>query len=165
MTLDKLLPYLGHSEQNPELAELLASVGFDVALMPGRVRRGAGFGHCELKSWGLELAFDSHTVYEDWCGTPKDAGKAILLAVFAYDKPSKTREAYVGPLPFASGPIHDRHDALREFGPPVRTEEEDGVVEWDQWIKDGLQVRTTYDEDGSLRVFSCSTPFIRTPSS
>jgi hypothetical protein len=164
MTLDDLLPFLGHSEQDPGLADLLASVGFDVALMPGRVRRGSGHGHCELPSLGLELAFDFHTVFKDWCGAPKDDGKAIFLAVFAYDRPGKKRQAYVGPIPFSGGPIHDRHDALREFGPPVRTETEDDVVEWDQWIKDGLQVRTTYHEDGSLVSFTYSVPFIRPPS-
>jgi hypothetical protein len=33
------------------------------------------------------------------------------------------------------------------------------VVEWDQWIKDGFQVRTTYRDDGSVKVVSLTLPF------
>jgi hypothetical protein len=165
MTLDTILPFLGHSEQDPGLADLLASVGFDVSLMPGRAQRGAGTGHCELNSLGIELAFDFHTGYKTRFGMPKDGGKAILSAIFAYGKPNEMRAAYVGPIPFSRSPIHNRDDALREFGLPLRTEEEDGIVEWDQWVKDGVQVRTEYFDDGSLFICTYSVPFIGTASS
>jgi hypothetical protein len=160
MTLDKLLPYLGSSEQNRELADLLASVGFDISVMPGRVQRGAGTGHCELNSLGIELAFYFHTDYKSRFGAPKNDGKAILSAIFAHGNANKVRKAYVGPFPFSPGPIHNRHEALRGFGTPLRTEEDDGIVEWDQWMKSGLQVRTEYSEDGSLFVCMYSVPFI-----
>lgn len=159
MTLDDLLPYLGCSEQNVELAKLLAGVGFDIAVMPGRAQKNFGLGFCELSDLGIELAFNFHTDFKERYGLPRDAGKAIFSGIFAYDNPSKKRRAYIGPIPFSRGPIHARADALREFGPPLRIETEDGIVEWDQWMKEGLQVRTTYRDDGSLSNLMVSIPF------
>ncbi|MEI5681390.1 MULTISPECIES: hypothetical protein [unclassified Mesorhizobium] len=158
MELSALLPFLGHSEQNTGLSDLLATAGFDVSLMPGRAQRGGGTGHCELNSLGIELAFQFHTDYKHSFGVPKDGGKAILSAIFAYDRPGKKRQAYVGPIPFSSGPIHDRNDALREFGDPFHTEQEDGEIDWDHWMKGDVQVGAFYREDATAKYVSFAVP-------
>lgn len=158
MNLFEFLPFLGHSEQNTQLSDLLASVGFDVAKMPSRAQRGHGFGHFELKPLGIELAFNFHTDYKEAYGIPKDGGKAVLSGIFAYDISNKQRSAYVGPVPFAGGPVHNRQDALREFGPPYHTEQDDEEVEWDYWMKDGMQVGAFYRTDATLKYVSFSVP-------
>jgi hypothetical protein len=158
MELNALLPFLGHSEQDSGLSDLLATAGFDVSLMPGRAQRGGGTGHCELNALGIELAFQFHTDYKHSYGVPMDGGKAILSAIFVYGQPAKKRKAYVGPIPFSSGPIHDRDDALREFGVPYHTEEEDGEIDWDHWMKGNVQVGAFYREDTSLKYVSFTVP-------
>lgn len=159
MTLDELLPFFGASELDAGLARLLKSAGSDIGLISKKKLRVQGMEGIELHDRGLALTFNEREDYIETYGTPKDAGEAILVAAFAYGAGSKTFRSYAGPIPFSKGPIANREDALREFGTPQQTEEEDDIVEWDQWIKDGLQVRTTYRDDGSVKNISFSVPF------
>jgi hypothetical protein len=159
MTLNDLLPFFGHSELNTNLDQLLKSAGASVQSLSAKTLRAEGSDAIELKSLGLELAFWEREGYERKMGAPKDAGKAILAAAFAYGPGGKSFKPYTGPIPFSSGPIVNRQDALNGFGTPDVTEEDDDVVEWDQWTKDGLQVRATYNDDGSLWNLSFSVPF------
>lgn len=162
MKLNDLLPFFGHSELNSDLAQLLKSAGASIQSLSPKTLRTEGSDAIELKSLGLELAFWERGGYErKIAAPPKDAGAAILVAAFAYGAGSKAFKPYTGPIPFSNGPIINRQDALREFGTPHETEEEDNVVEWDQWIKDGLQVRATYHNDSSLWNLSFSVPFKR----
>ncbi len=159
MTLNELLPFLGASELDAELARLLKTAGSDIGLISKKKLRAQGMEGIELHDRGLALTFNEREDYIETYGTPKDAGEAILVAAFAYGAGSKTFRPYAGPIPLSKGPIAHREDALRAFGAPQQTEEEDGVVDWDQWIKDGLQVRTTYRDDGSVKNISFSVPF------
>lgn len=159
MTLNDLLPFLGHSELNTNLDQLLKSVGASIHSLSVKTLRAEGSDAIELKSLGLELAFWEREGYERKMGAPKEAGKAILAAVFAYGPGGKRFKPYTGPVPFSGGPIVRRQEALAQFGAPDVTEDDDDVVEWDQWAKDGLQVRATYHDDGSLWNLSFSVPF------
>ncbi|MFM9924884.1 hypothetical protein VLK31_17965 [Variovorax sp. H27-G14] len=159
MTLHDLLPLLGHSELDASLEQLLKSVGASARTLSDKTLRTEGSDAIEFKPLGLELAFWEREGYERKAATPRDAGKAIFVAVFAYGPGNKSFKPYVGPVPFSKGPIATREDALREFGTPMLTEEEDDVVEWDQWLKEGLQVRATYQDDGALWNLSFSVPF------
>lgn len=159
MTLNDLLPFFGHSEWDTNLDQRLKSAGASLQSLSAKTLRAEGSDAIELKSLGLELAFWEREAYERKMGAPKDAGKAILAAVFAYGPGGKSFKPYTGPIPFSGGPIVKRQDALAEFGAPDVTEEDGDVVEWDQWIKDGLQVRATYHDDGSLWNLSFSMPF------
>ncbi|MFM9924880.1 hypothetical protein VLK31_17945 [Variovorax sp. H27-G14] len=159
MTLNDLLPLFGYSELNADLDQLLSSAGTSVRSLSAKTLRAEGSDAIELKPLGLELAFWEREGYERKVATPKDTGNAIFVAAFAYGPGSKSFKPYVGPVPFSKGPIATREDALREFGAPTLTEEEDDVVEWDQWLKEGLQVRATYQDDGALWNLSFSVPF------
>ena len=159
MTLNDLLPLLGHSELNADLERLLRSAGASVQSLSAGTLRREGSDAIELVSLGLELAFWEREAYERKVAAPKDAGTAILVAVFAYGPGGKRFKPYAGPIPYGNGPIAGRQDALSAFGAADATEEDDGVVEWDQWIKDGLQLRTTYREDSPLWNLSFSVPF------
>jgi hypothetical protein len=159
MTLNELLPFFGCSELDAGLAQLLKSAGANIASISKKKLRSQGVEGIELHAQGLAMTFNEREDYIKTYAEPKDAGEAILVAAFAYGAGSKTFKPYTGPIPFSKGPIANRQDALREFGTPHRTEEEDDVVEWDQWIKDGFQVRTTYRDDGSVKVVSLTIPF------
>lgn len=159
VTLHELLPFFGASELDAGLAHLLKSAGSDIGSISKKKLRVQGMEGIELHAQGLALTFNEREDYFETYGTPKDAGEAILVAAFAYGAGSKKFRPYTGPIPFSDGPITNRQDALRQFGAPHQTEEEDGVIEWDQWIKDGLQVRTTYRDDGSAKIISFSVPF------
>lgn len=159
MTLDELLPFFGTSELDAGLAQRLKSAGSDIGSISKKKLRVQGMEGIELHDKGLALTFNEREDYIETYGTPKDAGEAILVAAFAYGAGGKAFKPYAGPIPFSRGPIATRQEALREFGAPHRTEEEDGVIEWDEWIKDGLQVRTTYRDDGSVKIVSFSVPF------
>lgn len=159
MNVSEILPFLGHTEQSAGLSSLLLSTGFDVAQMLGRVQRGHGVGHLELKPLGIELAFQFHTDYKETYGTPEDEGKAVLSGVFAYDKAKKDRKAYNGPVPFTRGPLRNRSDALREFGVPYHTEQDDDEIDWDYWLKGGVQVGAFYRPDTTIEHLSFSVPF------
>lgn len=159
LTLHDLLPFFGASELDAGLARLLESADSGIGSISKKKLRAQGMEGIELRDKGLALTFNEREDYLETYGTPKDAGEAILVAAFAYGAGSKTFRPYAGPIPFSEGPIASRQDALREFGTPHRTEEEDGVIEWDEWIKEGLQVRTTYRDDGSVKIVSFSVPF------
>lgn len=159
LTLHELLTFLGASELDAGLARLLKSAGSDIGSISRKKLRMQGMEGIELHDKGLALTFNEREDYIETYGMPKDAGEAILVAVFAYGAGSKTFKPYAGPIPFSKGPIANRQDALREFGTPYRTEEEDDVIEWDEWNKDGLQVRTTYRDEGSVKIISFSVPF------
>lgn len=158
MIVSDFLPYLGHSEQNDGLTTLLASLGFDVSKMPAKAQRGYGSASYELNGLGVELTFEFHTNYTQAYGPPKDGGKAILAAIFAYDRPGTKRSAYTGAIPYTGGPIHNRTEALREFGVPFHTEQDDEEIEWDYWMKDGLQVGAFYRPDATITYISFSVP-------
>jgi hypothetical protein len=159
MTLHELLPYFGASERDAGLARLLQSAGSDIGSISKKKLRVQGMEGIELHDKGLALTFNEREDYLETYGTPKDAGEAILVAAFAYGAGSKTFKPYTGPIPFSKGPIASRQAALGEFGAPHQSEEEDGVIEWDQWLKDGWQVRATYRDDGSVKIISFSVPF------
>lgn len=159
MTLKELLPFFGHSELNTDLGQLLKSAGANIQSLSAKTLQAEGSDAIELKSLGLELAFWEREGYEQKIALPKDAGKALLAGVFAYGPGSKRFKPYLGPIPFSDGPVTKREDALRAFGTPQMTETDDDVVDWDQWAKDGLQLRATYHDDGSLWNLSFSIPF------
>lgn len=150
MILNKLLPFFGYSELNDDLAKLLEMAGGNIDSLSRKTLRVEGSDAIELKAIGLELAFREREGYERKFATPKDSGEAILAAVFAYGAGSKTYAPYEGPIPFGNGKILNRSDALREFGVPIKTEkdEDNDAIEWDQWLKEGLQLRSSYRDDG-----------------
>lgn len=159
MTLEDLLPLLGFSERTPDLINMLKPAGFDFgpAFMAKLCEQGMeGF---ESYATGLAITFNEREGYIEAHAEPRNAGEAILVAVFAYGAGSKTFEPYRGKIPFSNGPVVDRQDAIREFGAPHRSEEEDDVVEWDQWIKEGLQLRTSYRDDGSVTNIMFAVPY------
>ncbi len=159
LTLNELLPFIGCSERNAELDRLLKSAGKGIAALSMRKLRSQGVEGIELRPQGLALTFNEREDYIQTYAEPKDEGEAILVAIFAYGAGGKTFQAYAGPIPYSAGPIVNREDALREFGAPLRTEIDEGVIEWDQWLKDGFQMRATYRVDGSLLRLSFTIPF------
>lgn len=162
MQVSNFLPYLGYSEQNAELSNLLATIGFDASKIPGRAQRNSGSAFCELKSCGIDLAFDFHTNYKPSFGAPKDEGKAILCCIFVYPhgRKAEKKKPYEGSIPFSSAPVRTRAEALQAFGDPYETQEDDGEIDLDHWRRDELQVTATYRGDLTIGHIGFSLPYI-----
>jgi hypothetical protein len=158
VTLNDLIPFIGCSELDDGLVQLLKSAGANISSSLKKRVRSQGMDGIELLAKGLALTFNEREDYINTYAEPKDDGEAILVAVFAYTS-GKRFNPYMGPIPFTKGPVVNRNDALRELGTPHRTEEEDGVIEWDQWIKDGFQMRARYRDDASVKIISFTVPF------
>lgn len=162
MQVADFLPYLGHSEQHAELSNLLAAIGFDASKIPSRAQRNSGSAFCELKSRGIDLTFYFHTQYKPSFGTPKSDGKAIFCCIFVYPhgRKSESKKPYEGPIPFAGGPVRTREEALRAFGDPSETQEDDGDIDLDHWRKDELQITATYRGDLTIGHIGFSLPYL-----
>ena len=160
MKMNDFVPFLGCSELNVELVNILKSAGADIQSLSRKKLRSQGIEGLELRDLGLFLTFEERQSFERSSGQPRDAGEAILAGVFAYGQGSKTYAEYKGAIPFSKGAVAVRADALREFGTPSKTEvdEDEDTVDWDDWFKNGLQLRCTYRADGSIKVISVSVP-------
>ncbi len=162
MQASVFLPYLGCSEQDADLSSLLATIGYDASKLAGQAQRNSGYAFCELKSEGLDLAFYFSTVYEPRFGAPRDGGKAILCCVSVYPngRTSEKKKPYEEPVPFSGMPVRTRDEALRAFGDPYETQEDDGDIDLDHWSKDGLQIGASYRSDLTIDHIGFSLPSI-----
>lgn len=162
MQVSDFLPYLGHSEQNAELSDLLMRIGFDASKMPAKTQRNQCSAFCELKSQGIDLTFYFHTQYRPCFGTPKSEGKAILCCIFVYPngKKSEKTKPYEGSIPFSSVAVRTRDEALQAFGSPYETQEDDGEIDLDHWRRDELQITARYRIDLTIDHIGFSFPYI-----
>ncbi|OWQ84460.1 hypothetical protein CDN99_24535 [Roseateles aquatilis] len=164
MTPDTLPSLLGLTDADPSLvAAILAhSPGNAGGAAPTELsqkrRREIRAGFVLLKEVGVVMAFASSDAYAADHGAPKGAGGQVLSAVFYYPEGSEEVEPYEGHAPFAAGPVTTREDALREYGEPSDGEEEEGVVEWEQWLVDGLELTADYADDGAVLTITVSPP-------
>ncbi len=55
----------------------------------------------------------------------------------------------------------NRDDALTAYGKPDLTEEDDDEIDWDQWIKETRQVRTSYRSDLTISTILVSVPMVK----
>lgn len=90
MQVCDFLPYLGHSEKNPDFANLLVSLGVDPTRFAARAQRNSGQGFFQWNSEGIDLTLDFHTKYRAFYGEPKTDGKVILSGFFIYPLGQKT---------------------------------------------------------------------------
>jgi hypothetical protein len=158
MILQDLLPFVGCCELDPGFRRVMSEAGVALDDLSKAALRDQGMTGIELHDQGLALTLNERNDYIRAYAQPRDQGQAILVAVFAYGPGSRSFSPYAGAIPFSQQAIADRTAALHAFGPPVESEDDDGVIDWDQWFKMGLQVRATYRGDGSLRHIMYSVP-------
>lgn len=117
-------------------------------------------GFVMLKELGVVMSFSPRESHAADYGEPQGAGEFVLGALFYYPEGSEEVDAFEGQLPFAEGEVVNREDALREYGEPADGEEEDDIVEWEQWLVDDFEVTADYDEDGTVLTLTVALPVV-----
>jgi hypothetical protein len=161
MNIEDFHQLLGMTNANHELISAIGEHGGNVADLSPKNIRELGTDYVNLSEKGLSLAFQSRTRFEGSRGTPRGEGPYVLSGMFYYPHGGTDLGTYTGPAPFASEGIRNRDDALRVYGDPSRTEEDDDEIEWDQWGKDGRQLRASYREDLQIDTVSISVPMVK----
>jgi hypothetical protein len=161
MNIEDFHQLLGLSNTDQELVAAIAEHGGNVADLSAKNIRELGTDYVNLSEKGVSLAFQSRARFEDSRGAPRGEGPYVLSGMFYYPHGGTDLSTYEGPAPFASEGVRNREDALRAYGAPSRTEEDDDEIEWDQWGKDGRQLRTSYSEDLQIDTVSVSVPMVK----
>lgn len=117
---------------------------------------GSDFVH--LKAKGVSLTFVPRAAFQLKRGEPRGDGPYIFAGAFFYPAGAADVDAYVGIAPFGQSAVATREDALRVYGKPQRSMEDDDVFEWDQWTFVGRQVRTYYSDGAQIDNISVSVP-------
>ena len=112
----------------------------------------------QLNELGIALAFTPKDFFSRNYREPTGSGPYAMSGVFYYPNGSAKVSAYLGLIPFSNGPVGNREEALAAFGEPQETEEEDGDVYWDVWMKDGRQVKVDYNDELAVKTVLVSFP-------
>lgn len=151
---------LGLTNLDEALTQAVAAhAGDDPGLSPAKLQKlRADF--LMLEALGVVFAFTSREQFQREYGEPRGAGPRVLSGVFYYPEGSDEVEAYEGPAPLAEAAIVDREEALAAYGEPEATEEEGGIVEWDQWSLGGVEIGADYDEDQVVLSLTATLPLL-----
>lgn len=117
-------------------------------------------GFVLLKDAGVVMSFSPRETHAVDYGEPLGAGTHVLSALFYYPEGSEEVEPYAGDAPFADGPVETRDQALAAYGAPSDGEEDDGVVEWEQWQVDGRELTADYADDGAVLTLTVALPVV-----
>jgi hypothetical protein len=158
MDANALIAFLGHTNGNSNFKALLGSNGISSELAIKKLK-SEGMAHIEAKALGLEMVFDEIDGFRRKRREPnEDGGEGVLSGVVFYPNGSKSYSEFVGSTPFGLKDMKTRDEFHRIFGSPLKTEDDDGQLEWEQWLRDGKQIRATYREDGTIKLVSISIP-------
>ena len=160
MKIQDLNQLLGLTNTDQALIDAISQLGGDVAKLSAKKMREEGSDFVNLVDAGVSLAFLTRAGYESDHATPRGAGPFVFGAAFYYPFGGSEVEAFAGPSPFADSTLQTREDALRAYGTPDITEEDDDEIDWDEWEKDGLQVRVSYKSDLRISDISVAVPMV-----
>ena len=149
MTIDipSLVQILGHPMLDPKAFDVLKANGFEPAYKPKELNENWAV-HLAQPESGIELSFAKRAGHETDFAPAKAEGEAIFSAMFLYLHENKDHKKLSSPIGFGIESCKKRKDALSVLGKPERTEEEDGVFEWDRWIfAPQLSIRADYEKE------------------
>jgi hypothetical protein len=149
INLKSIEQLFGFAMKSAEAKRVLSENGF-VAEYSTKKLKQLGTVHLVSEPRGIELAFSERSAFIENYGDPKTEGDAILSSIFVYPIGTKTYSKFVDPIGHGIDGCVTRADALRALGKPNATEEDDGVVEWDQWVLSDKILRATYQDDLSI---------------
>lgn len=163
LPLPDLHTLLGLTEADPPLvAAILAHTAPAGSPAPTELsqkrKKEIRSGFVLLKDVGVVLSFTPREAHAVDFGEPLGSGTHVLSALFYYPEGSDEVEPYEGDAPFASSPIDTRDAALEAYGAPSDGEEDDGVVDWQQWQIDGRELTADYADDGAVLTITVSLP-------
>lgn len=159
MSITKFPELLGLTNTDSALINAIAENGGDVTQLSPKKVRELGSDFVFLPAKGVVLSFATRAKFESsYDTTPRGDGPYVLTTMFCYPYGSEHVDAYVDIAPLSECVVRDRKDALAAYGEPARTKGSDDEVVWDQWRLNGIQVRTTYDDERSVLTISVSIP-------
>lgn len=115
-------------------------------------------GFVLLKELGVVMSFTPRETHAVDFGEPLGPGTHVLSALFYYPEGSEEVEPYAGDAPFASTPVETREQALAAYGAPSDGEEEEGIVEWEQWQLEDRELTADYADDGAVLTLTVALP-------
>ena len=161
MEAENLYLLLGLTNTDETLVAAIASQGGSVENLSPRNIRDLGTDYVNVQNKGISLAFQSRARFEETRGSPRGDGAYVLTTIFYYPNGGEDLEPYMGQAPFASHSVSSRAEALLNYVRPDRTEEDDDEIDWDEWRKDGHQVRVSYFSDLTVSTILVSIPMMK----
>jgi hypothetical protein len=118
-----------------------------------------GVAFLEQKEHGVSLDYCSRETFLAEHGSLKEEGEVILRSLFIYPNGSKTYQPFTSPVDFGIDGITSRADANKKLGKSFESQEDDGEIEWESWMIDGLLVTAFYKSNGiSIKNWNISAP-------
>ncbi|WP_416762582.1 hypothetical protein ACNI65_09400 [Roseateles sp. So40a] len=158
MRIEELHNVLGLTNVDALLQQAIEAAGGSVQVLSPKKIRELGSDFVNINDKGVSLSFLSRGDYEDEHGVPRGAGPYVLACIFYFPFGEGDAQAYEGVAPFADASLKSRDDALRAYGAPHKTEEDEGEIEWDEWIKGGRQLRVSYTSELAIQDISVAVP-------
>lgn len=162
MNTEKLTALLGEGTEGAALVEVLTSLNLDVSEVSTKEIRTEGSASLLLKELGIELIFRERRAFEAKFAQPRSGGFAVLVSVIIYPNGNAEFKSNLESTPFCKSRATDRAGAISILGSPTTTDSDDGLVRWDQWELQGLQMRATYDKNLLIRRIGTSIPMRKT---
>lgn len=158
MRIEELHNVLGLTNVDAPLQQAIEAEGGSVQVLSPKKFRDLGSDFVNLNDKGVSLSFLTRSDFEDEHGVPGGAGPYVLSCIFYFPFGEGDAQPYEGVAPFSGAALKSRDDALQAYGAPHKTEDDDGEIEWDEWIKDGRQLRVSYTSELAIQDISVSVP-------
>ena len=145
MNVEDFVPYLGKTDDSPEIAKLLAKLG--VTRKP-KLKRGELYDHVQLKKDGLVLVFRESQ-------DPKTS-QIVLMSVQCYSAAEEGFKTFAGKLPHGLDFSDTRPEVLKKVGKPSKVNK---TMRTDSWERKGFFESVQYTRDtGEIQMVSLTIP-------
>lgn len=161
MSIENIHQLLGLSNTDAQIVEAIEAHEGSISSLSAKKLSSEGSDFVHLKSKGVSLTFVPRAAFQLKRGEPRGDGPYIFAGAFFYPAGAADVDAYMDIAPFGQAAVATREDALRVYGEPERSMEDDDVFEWDQWTFDGRQVRTYYSDGAQIDNISVSVPMMQ----
>jgi hypothetical protein len=157
ININSLVQILGYPMLHPNAAAVLKKNGFEPAYKMKELNETLSV-FLQKPDLGIELCFAKRAGHEEDFALAKEEGEAIFSCIFLYLTENRHHKKYTLPIGFGIDKCKTRDDAISALGKPERTEEDDGIYEWDRWIiAPELSIRADYDEN-SINLWTIGVP-------
>lgn len=161
MNIENIHQLLGLSNTDAQLTAAIEAHGGTVSELSPKTLSSEGSDFVHLKAKGVSLTFVPRAAFQLKRGEPRGGGPYIFAGAFFYPAGDDHVDGYAGIAPFGQSAVTTRESALRVYGAPQRSMEDEAVFEWDQWTFDGRQVRTYYRDGALVDNISVSVPMLK----
>ncbi|MDA5241273.1 hypothetical protein EXN32_20890 [Agrobacterium tumefaciens] len=158
MNAERLFTLVGMTNTDHDVIDAIKANGGSIDALSPKKLKDLTIDFVRLNNLGVALAFTPKELFSRNYRDPIGSGPMAMSGVFYYPNGAAMVSPYLGSIPFSSRPVGNRDEALAAFGKPQETEEEDGDVYWDIWMKDGRQVKADYNDELAVKTVLVSFP-------